>query len=66
VWIIAVAATAIVSPIILYRTGSIVGITAAVGSTAVALIVLAHFGVLAAIGAAFGVLRARSRQDRRK
>jgi len=55
-WIIAVAATAIVGPIILYRTGSIVGITAAVGSTAVALIVLAHFGVLAAMGAAFGVV----------
>jgi hypothetical protein len=48
--IIVVAAGALIAgPILLYRAGLMAGLTAAVGSTTIAVIVLAHLGVLATV-----------------
>jgi hypothetical protein len=53
------AAVLITVPILLYRSDLIAGITAAVGSTTITLIVLAHLGVLAAVIAPFVAWRRR-------
>ena len=48
--IAAIATAALIAgPILLYRAGLMAGLTAAVGSTTIALIVLAHLGVLATV-----------------
>jgi hypothetical protein len=48
--IVAVSAVLLIAgSILLYRAGLMAGLTAAVGSTTIALIVLAHVGVLAAV-----------------
>lgn len=48
--------------ILMYRNLPIAGIAAVVGSSAVAVIILAHFGVLATLIASFLALRRRSRR----
>jgi len=63
----AIAVTMIVAAaIVMYRSGLIAGATAAFGSTTIALIVLAHLGVLAAIGTCLVALRRLPRRNRRK
>lgn len=63
----AIAVTLLVAAtIVLYRSGLIAGMTAAFGSTTLGLIVLAHLGVLAAIGTCLIALRRRPRRSRPK
>jgi len=60
--IITVAATALIAGVImLYRANPIAGLTAAVGSTTIVFIVLAHVGVLAATFASLAAWRRRRR-----
>jgi len=62
--IVAIAAGVLIAvPILLYRSDLIAGITAAVGSTTIALIVFVHLGVLAAVVAPLVAWR-RRRHDR--
>lgn len=56
----------VAATILLYRSGLIAGMTAAFGSSTIVLIVLAHFGALAAIGTCFVALRRLPRRNRRK
>ena len=46
---------------VLYRTSPVAGMALGVGSGAIAIIVIAHLGVLAAVIAPFAILRRRSR-----
>ncbi len=62
----AIAVTVLVATIVLYRSGLIAGMTAAFGSTSIALIVLAHLGALAAIGTCLAALRWLPPRNRRK
>jgi len=58
--IIAIAAGVLIAGILLYRVGLMAGLTAAVGSTTIALIVLAHLGVLATVIGTFVAWRSAS------
>ena len=63
----AIAVTLLVAATILaYRSGLIVGMTAAFGSTTIAVLVLAHLGALAAIGTCLVAWRRLSRRNRRQ
>lgn len=64
--IIAIAAAVLIAgPILLYRAGLMAGLTA-VGPTAIALIVLAHLGVLATVIGTFVAWRRRRLGNPRK
>ena len=60
--LIGVMAMLIAGPVLLYRIRPVVGIAAAFGSGAIALIVLAHLGVVAAVIAPFLLWRRRTRR----
>jgi len=65
--IVVIAAVLLIAgPILLYRSGVIAGLTAAVGSTTIALIVLAHVGVLAAVLGTMVAWRRRRLENPRK
>lgn len=65
--IIAIAAAVLITgPILLYRAGLMAELTAAVGSTVIALIVLAHVGVLATVVGTFVAWRRRRLGNPRK
>ena len=55
------AAAVIGASVVLYRAYPITGMLVGVSSGAVAVIVMAHLGVLAAVLAPFAILRRRSR-----
>ena len=60
-----IAVTIIVAAaIVMYGSGVIAGVTAALGSTTIALIVLAHLGVVAAIGTCVVAWRRLPRRNR--
>jgi hypothetical protein len=60
--LIGVIAVLVAAPILLYRIRPVVGIAAAFGSGAIALIVLAHLGVIAAVIAPVVLWRRRTRR----
>ena len=62
-WVVVAAAVLVAGPVLLYQIRPVTGITAAFGSGAIALIMLAHLGVLAAIVGPLVVWRWR-RHDR--
>jgi hypothetical protein len=64
VFLYAMATLIVVASICIYRIRAVAGIT--FGSTAIALAVLAHVGILAGTGASVVALRRRPGQYRRK
>jgi hypothetical protein len=61
-WVLCAAATIIGASFLSYEGWPVVGIAIGLGSSAVALIVMAHLGVIAALVASLAILRRRSRR----
>lgn len=60
-WLLLAAVVIIGGSLLLYKTVSVAGIVIGVGSGAVAVVVMAHLGVLAALVAPLAIWRRRSR-----
>ncbi len=60
-WLLVTAVVIIGGSLVLYKAVPVAGIVIGVGSSAVAVVVMAHLGVLAAVLVPLAILRRRSR-----